>query len=123
LLDGGLLVQQPPLRPRKEIEAMRDLAQLWHWRARTTQLQQRGDVEPPADLTFEEIISMTANGALEAGDIPRVIGDDFPAFGKAYAELDSEELAIATSIAQERHFGLNWLCGYSRDWDETPTDT
>lgn len=28
-----------------------------------------------------------------------------------------------TSIAVERHFALNWLCGYSDDWESTPTDT
>lgn len=64
-----------------------------------------------------------ADGALEAGDAPEVIGTDFPAFGKAYVELDADEYAVTTSIAQERHFALNRLCGYSRDWDKTPTDT
>ncbi len=123
LLGGSPLLEQSPLRPREEIEAMRDLAELWHWRARTTQLQEGGGVEPPAGLTFEEIIGMTANGALEAGDVPEVIDNDFPAFGKAYVELDADEYALTTSIAQERHFALNWLCGYSRDWDKTPTDT
>lgn len=123
LLGNSPLLTESPLRPQEEIEAARDVAELWHWRARTTQLQQRPGVELPAGQTFEEIISMSARGALEAGDIAGVIDDDFPAFGKAYHALDRDEYAIATSIAQERHFALNWLCGYSRDWDETPTDT
>jgi hypothetical protein len=29
------------------------------------------------------------------------------------------------SITEERHFALNWLCGYApdNDWDATPTPT
>ncbi len=48
---------------------------------------------------------------------------DFPAFGKPYALISDEEWQIATSIAQERHAAFNWLCGYSDDWDQVPTDT
>lgn len=28
-----------------------------------------------------------------------------------------------TSIAIERHYALNWLCGYAEDWDSVPTET
>jgi hypothetical protein len=115
--------EQSSLRPDDEVARARDLAELWHWRARTTQLQRRGGVEPPAGLTFEEVIARTAHGAHAAGDIPTLIDDDFPAFGKSYADLDDTEYATATSIAAERHFALNWLCGYADEWDETPTDT
>jgi len=111
------------LRPRPELERMQEIAKLWHWRARTTELQVRGDVEPPADLTFEEIIASTALGAHETGELPEPIGEDFPAFGKPYGELDEEEYGLATSIAMERHFALNWLCDPGTPWDDTPTDT
>jgi len=115
--------QASALRPRAELEQMQSIALLWHWRSRTTQLQHRGDVEPPANLTFEEIIASTAVGAYEAGELPEPLDEDFPAFGKPYAELDEDEYALATSIATERHLALNWLCEPGTPWDETPTDT
>lgn len=113
------------LRPADEIERARDVAELWHWRSRTTQLQNASDayasVREEHDL--EAIVRDAATHAYEQGDIGHPIGGDFPFFGKAYRELTDDEYARATSIAMERHFALNWLCGYSEDWDETPTDT
>ena len=43
----------------------------------------------------------------------------------SYRDLTDEEWSSIRSIAFERHFALNWLCGYAPDnrWDETPTDT
>jgi len=57
--------------------------------------------------------------------IPTSIDEDFPAFGRAYRDLSSDEWAAVKSIAMERHFALNWLCGYAPEngWDDTPTDT
>lgn len=118
-------VTQAVLRPADEIERARDVAELWHWRSRTTQLQNAPDayasVREEHDL--EAIVRDAANHAYEQGDIAEPIGADFPIFGKAYRELTDDEYARATSIAMERHLALNWLCGYSDDWDETPTDT
>jgi hypothetical protein len=112
------------LRDESTIDRARDLAELWHWRARTTQLQ-RGDasVGLPDGLTLDEIVAKTANHAHERGEIPSPIDDDFPAFGKAYRELTEEEHSEASSIAMERQYALNWLCGYCSDWDEVSTDT
>jgi len=58
-------------------------------------------------------------------DLPHPIGSDFPAMGKPYRDLSLEEFAILTSIAQERHKALNWLCGFSSSgrWADTPTHT
>lgn len=112
------------LRDESTIDRARDLAELWHWRARTTQLQQRGDaIELPGGLTLDDIAVKAATHAHECGDIPAPIDGDFPAFGKAYRELTEEEHSEASSIAMERQYALNWLCGYSSDWDEVSTDT
>lgn len=35
-------------------------------------------------------------------------------------DVDHSEM---TSIAIERHYALNWLCGYAEDWDSVPTET
>jgi hypothetical protein len=54
-----------------------------------------------------------------------VIDEDFAVHGKAYRDLSPEEWSEVRSITLERHFALNWLCGYAPNnrWDETPTDT
>jgi hypothetical protein len=115
------------LRRQADIERARDLAELWHWRSRTRQLQEmRGrETSLPPGLTFEKIIGMSAAAARERGDLPAVIGDDFPVFGRPYRDATPDEYATLTSIAMERHRAFNWLCGRAprNRWDETPTDT
>jgi hypothetical protein len=116
-------MKQAKLRPQAEIEKARLTAETWHWRSRTTLLQKSPDkYKPPEDLTFQQIISMSVEWAQKEG-LFKPIGDDYPAFGKPYSELSDDEWSTMTSIAMERHYGLNWLCGYSADWDNVPTDT
>jgi hypothetical protein len=115
-------LKRAKLRPVKEIARARDVAELWHWRSRTTYLQQTGD-KPPEGITYAEIIEKSAEFAYKDGIISRPIKGDFPLFGKPYSALSEMEYSVCTSIAMERHCCLNWLCGYSKDWDKTPTDT
>ena len=121
------LVRQAHLRSQEEIKKQRDIAELWHWRSRTRKLQEQGQLEGQVagGQTIEQIIALSATKAAENGDLPTPIGSDFPALGKPYRDLSFEEFAMLTSIAQERHKALNWLCGYSptRRWADTPTDT
>ncbi len=122
-----VLVKKATLRPADTIMKQRDLAELWHWRSRTRQLQESGRM--PTGLhggkSIDQIIQMAAAKAAGDGAFPAPIGDDFPAFGKPYRELTSEEFSRATSIAMERHRAFNWLCGYApgNRWADTPTDT
>jgi hypothetical protein len=71
------------------------------------------------------MIRMTAQAAAKDGNIPPCIDGDFPACGKPYRDLATEEWSRVRSIAMERHLNFNWLCGYSvdNDWDRTPTHT
>ena len=110
------------LRSADEIGRARDLAELWHWRARTRQLQER-DGPPVAGVDLDAITRQAAALAHAKGSIPQPIEEDFPAFGKPYRALDADEHADVTSGAVERHYTLNWLCGYASDWDQVPTDT
>jgi hypothetical protein len=113
------------LRSKEEIDKQRDIAELWNWRSRTTRLI-NGEATLPPEFSREDltgIVGRAAASAHESGDIPVVIGEDFPAFGKPYRDLTDDEYSIATSIAMERHYALNWLCGYERDWDKVPTGT
>lgn len=121
------LIKQADLRPQEEIKKQRDIAELWHWRARTRRLQEEGRLHGQlvGGRTIEQIIEFSASKGAENGDLPKPIGSDFPAMGKPYRDLSFEEFAMLTSIAQERHKALNWLCGLSPSgrWADTPTDT
>jgi hypothetical protein len=121
------LVDSTALRPQADISRARAVAELWHWRARTTQLQKEhgGSYRVEADATLDDIVRAAAHAAYAKGDIPSPIGDDFPAHTKAYRDLTDGEWSQIMSIAVERHKALNWLCGYAPGnlWDATPTDT
>jgi hypothetical protein len=117
------------LRDAVQIEEARALAEMWNWRARTRQLQEEKTPFPEMpDLgifSWNDAARMSANGAHEKGMIDRVIDGDFPAFGRAYRDVSVDQWQTLQSIAQERHFALNWLCGYApnNEWLKTPTGT
>ena len=123
----GEFIDDAVLRADEIIENKRSLAELWHWRSRTRRLIEMNEV-PPQELgftSFDEIVQKSAELALEHGDIPHVVNNDYPAKGKAYRDLSDEEWSEVRSITMERHHALNWLCGYApgNKWDQTPTDT
>ncbi len=115
-------LEQAHFRASMEVEQARDVAELWHWRGRTSVIMAQG-VQPTEGHTFQDIIAQTSRAAFESGDIPRPLEEDFPAFNTAYVHLDTLQREKAMSIAMERHFALNWLCAFSENWDDTPTDT
>ncbi|HSW96491.1 MAG TPA: DUF4272 domain-containing protein [Candidatus Saccharimonadales bacterium] len=110
------------LRNVKEIRMERDNAEHWHWRSRTYSLIKQGK-KAPEGLTWDKIISVSANGGYKDGSNPQPIDNDFPVANKAFRDLTLHEYQLMASIIQERHFAFNWLCGYSKNWDDTPTDT
>jgi uncharacterized protein DUF4272 len=121
-----VLMDNSVLLPRMLVDKQLDLAELWHWRARTRQLLESGyKFTFPANMTIEKVIRAASAKAADDGLIPSPIADDFPAFGKAYRDLAHAEYMQATSIAAERHRALNWLCGFAPEnrWAETPTNT
>jgi hypothetical protein len=116
-------VSKATLRPVAEIRGARDLAELWHWRARTTQLiKSKQPVTLPPGYTLEKVVAQSA-AAAEAKGAFKAVDHDFPAHGKAYSRLSDSEWSELMSVARERQYGLNWLCGYAGDWDQVPTDT
>ena len=125
-------IQSAELRPPAEINRARSDAEFWHWRSRTRQLIDDGAAFPDDESkraagfrTFDDIVRFSARKGFEKGTLPACIDDDFPAKGKAYRDLSEQEWSEVTSITIERHFALNWLCGFApgNHWDETPTDT
>jgi hypothetical protein len=69
-----VFLRDAQLRTRTEIEHARDLAELWHWRSRSTQLQSRPDfAETHPDIDLNEIVTRAATHAHDQGDIPAPI--------------------------------------------------
>jgi hypothetical protein len=118
-----LVASSAKLRPFEEVDEARRTARLWHWRARTALLHAEGRLPLPERWdSLEQLVAATAMRGSENGLLPPPLRGDFPAFGTAYRQLDDEQLALALSIAAERHYALEWLCGTSH-WDEVRTDT
>jgi len=120
------------LRPLAELAAARGIAETWLWRARTQQMIKGGIPLPQSPQllqagikTYDDIVRATAKMASKRGTVRDIIDDDFPIFGKAYRAASEKEYYLARSIAMERLFVLNWLCGHAPEgrWDDTPTDT
>ena len=129
--DAAKFVRSARLRSRDELDRMRSLAELWHWRSRTRELIEQGqtlDAGPELKAagfeTFGDIVRFTANRSRDDGRL-EVIDEDFGVNGKAYRDLSESEWTGVRSVTVERHFALNWLCGLApgNRWDETPTDT
>jgi TPR repeat protein len=111
------------LRPEARIRTAREIAEAWLWRARTTMIQKEPKkYPPPKGWTYEKIIKAAAQHWRKQG-LFKAIKGDYPAFGKSYAKLTEDEWQSCRSIATERLYGLNWLCGYAADWDRVPTGT
>ena len=126
--DSELVVSLDPssgsLRDGEDIELECDSARLWHWRARTAELQASGGLELPARYaTFDQLIAATAMRGYEQGILPSPLRGDFRAYGKVYRHLTPEQHAEAHLIALERQHALNWLCGAGTNWDDVPLDT
>jgi hypothetical protein len=130
--DVAAFVRSARLRDPADLERARATAEFWHWRSRTRELIERGDPFPADEKmkamgfhSFDDVVRFSAREAAKEGTIPPCVDDDFPVSGKAYRDLSEEEWTQTRSITLERHFALNWLCGYApgNRWDETPTDT
>jgi hypothetical protein len=104
-------------RPDEELDRARDLAELWHWRVRTRLLAEGG--RPGAEAsTTDPIVAQVAAEAHRRGDLDTPVDDDFPAFGRAFRNLDEKEFVLVAMVAHERHRALNWLCGYAPLWSD-----
>lgn len=123
LEETGTFVVNARLRGSCELCRARDTAELWHWRARTYQIQGEPDRHSSRfGKSKEEIVRVVATKAQD-DDIFVAIDGDFPAFGEAYRKATVEEWRLLQSIAVERHHGLNWLCNMDEDWDSVTRDT
>ncbi len=120
----GTSLDGAALRPAAEIDQAREIARLWHWRARTAALQRHSDVDLPSQWqSFDQLVGAAAMRGYERGLLPRPVRGDFPAFGTGFRGLTRAQQAEAHQLAWQRHRALNWLCRLGTDWDSVPTDT
>lgn len=131
-VDADEFVANAEMRPSVEIDRARDIAEAWHWRSRTRQIVEDGEpfpstpeLEAAGFTSFDSVVRSSAKMHDGDGTFSSMIDEDYPAFGKAYRDLTDDEWTTTRSITMERHFALNWLCGFApgHRWDETPTDT
>jgi TPR repeat protein len=116
-------IRSAKLRPEAKILKAREIAENWLWRARTTIVQKNPKkYPPPSGWTYDKIIKAAALH-WQKQKLFKAIKGDYPAFGKPYAKLTKREWETCNSIAKERLYGFNWLCGYAADWDQVPTGT
>ncbi|HEY0417007.1 MAG TPA: hypothetical protein VGC78_11520 [Gaiellaceae bacterium] len=111
------------LREPEEVLLEQRTARLWHWRARTSELQQRAVAPPARFASFDQLIAATAMRGFEEGLLPEPMRGDFRAYGAVYRHLAPDQRAEAHSLAVERHHALNWLAGEGASWNEVPLDT
>jgi hypothetical protein len=117
------LVNRAKLPPESEITGARNVAELWLWRARTYRFHTNPQkYPPPSGMSYNDLIRQVADMAEEKG-LFRAIDHDFPVGGQAYSKLSEDEVSELHSIASERLYALNWVCGYSENWDAVPTLT
>lgn len=128
----SLFSKHPALRAGGEIAAQRDDMEFWHWRARTRQLIEEGrpfeafeGAEASGIRGYDDIVRKSATEAYKRGMLSEIMEEDFVFMGKPFRALSQDEYANATSIVMERHYALNWLCGFApgNRWDETPMPT
>jgi hypothetical protein len=114
------------LRSPENINKARDIAEFWLWRVRTTQLQNSPDSASDPRTSKEKLEAIIAHAA-ETGERDGLfnrIGGDFPAFGRAFRDLNQSEWSLVRSICTERLYGLNWLSDVDGlEWDQVDTST
>lgn len=112
------------LREAEEVELERESARLWHWRARTAELQADGSVALPQRFaSFDQLVASVAMRGYEQGLLPEPVRGDFRAYGTDYRSLGAGRLSEAHAIAAERHHALSWLTTPGTGWDEVALDT
>ena len=68
-------------------------------------------------------IRFEKDGVIQQGILEETVAGDAAVEGQAFGDLEEAAFANAYSVALERLYAMNWVCGRADDWDQTPTDT
>ncbi len=139
----GDFIEDARLRPASEISRAHEAAEMWYLRGWVRDVVEQGqspeaealepmvedlrarareanfDLGPIRDgrSFFQELIRFSAHDAHERRLIPRSIGNDFPALGKAYRDLSGAEHRRLSVLVRQRLKALNWLTGRGEEID------
>jgi len=111
------VLESSALRASAEIWNAREHAKLWLWRARTAKEQPKvatssHNQEDDANSSIHLAVRYAERKGWFTG-----INGDFPAFGEPFTKLSAPRASEVRSIARERLYCLNWLCGCVREWE------
>jgi len=104
------------LRPQADLEALRDEAALWQWRAQAEDLERMGlrtaEGQPMRAVIRQELAQAQARGHLRG-----LLDGDFHAFGRPYAHLSEPQHALIRAISIQRAHASAWLCDAEMGWE------
>jgi hypothetical protein len=109
------LLADPDLRPREEIEALRDRLFALHWRLRDYTLR-------PARMNFAEFARTCSFGPLDIAGLPLAEGE-LAIRGVPIDQVDPGLFAAVNSAVMERHLAVNWLCEGPERYSEADVST
>lgn len=102
--------------PPDDLDALRDIAEAWHWRAQAHLLSELGIEDEVLGLDGGRWVNELPGTGRISRYLPIEDGD-LKAFGKPFRQTNGHEFRKVLVVSTERHRGLNWLCGVTREWD------
>lgn len=114
------LVSKSNLKSMEDLVLQREIAMLWHWRAReaNNSIFKTGKVKDIIISTFgkeyEQIVQHIQS--FKQGQ------EDFVADSKQFSKLSTEEIRKVAIISMWRQYALEWITGED-EWDEIDTST
>ena len=110
------VLDAPVLRPRDELEAMRERLFAIHWRMTEFRLR-------PGTLDFVDLaVRMPWLSAAAVRELP-LVDDDLAIGGIRIDRAPPDAVRTTASIAVERHLAINWLCDGPEIYSATDVST
>ncbi|MCS6836918.1 MAG: DUF4272 domain-containing protein [Anaerolineae bacterium] len=103
------------LRPQAELEALREEATLWQWRAQAEDLERMG-LRTAEGQPMRAVIRQALAHAQAQGRLQRLYEGDVTAFGRPYARLSAPQHALARAISTQRAHAVAWVCDAEASW-------
>jgi hypothetical protein len=113
-------MSEPGIVDESDAVRERELADVWHWRARTELLLRVASATDRRE--YETAVREVAAEALDAGIVPALHDGDFATSGRKFEDLAVGEVEELVAVTSQRLRALNWLCGFGDSWDDVPLD-
>jgi hypothetical protein len=104
------------LRPQADLEATREEAALWQWRAQAEDLERMG-LRTAEGQPMRAVIRQALAHAQAQGRLQELCEGDVTAFGRPYARLSPPQHALIRTISTQRAHAIAWVCDASLLWE------